>query len=39
MSSLEGAKMISRLEGNRDALLAVQSFLGSYIDSQVRIQA
>lgn len=39
MSSLEGAKMISRLEGNRDALLAVRSFLDSYIDSQVRIQA
>ena len=36
ISSLEGALMMSRLEGNRDALRAVQSYLGRYLDSQVR---
>ena len=38
ISSLEGALMMSRLEGNRDALLAMQSYLNSYLDTQVRLQ-
>lgn len=39
ISSLEGALMISRLEGNRNALLSTQSFLNSYLDGQVRREA
>jgi TetR/AcrR family transcriptional regulator, transcriptional repressor for nem operon len=35
ISSLEGALMISRLEGNKKALCDVQSYLGTYLDSQV----
>jgi TetR/AcrR family transcriptional repressor of nem operon len=36
ISSLEGALMISRLERNRDALLAARSHLDRYLDEQVR---
>jgi TetR/AcrR family transcriptional repressor of nem operon len=36
ISSLEGALMMSRLEGNREALRAVQSYLDRYLESQVR---
>ena len=36
ISSLEGALMISRLERNRDALLAAQSHLDNYLDKEVR---
>ena len=36
ISSLEGALMISRLERNRDALLAAQSHLDRYLDKEVR---
>jgi TetR/AcrR family transcriptional repressor of nem operon len=36
IASLEGALMISRLERDRDALLATQSHLESYLESQVR---
>ncbi len=36
ISSLEGALMMSRLEGNRSALFAVQSYLETYLDTQVR---
>jgi TetR/AcrR family transcriptional repressor of nem operon len=36
ISSLEGALMISRLEKNSEALLAVQSYLNSYLESEVR---
>lgn len=35
ISSLEGALMISRLEGNKHALLGIQSCLNSYFDSQL----
>lgn len=38
ISSLEGALMMSRLEGDRDVLLVVQSNLTSYLDSQVRLR-
>ena len=37
ISSLEGALMISRLEGNRNALLSIQSYLNSYLETQVRL--
>jgi len=36
ISSLEGALMISRLERNRDALLAARSHLDHYIEKEVR---
>jgi TetR/AcrR family transcriptional repressor of nem operon len=36
ISSLEGALMISRLERNRDALLAARSHLDRYLDQEVR---
>jgi TetR/AcrR family transcriptional regulator, transcriptional repressor for nem operon len=38
ISSLEGALMMSRLEGDKEALLAAQSFLDSYLDTQIRLQ-
>ena len=38
ISSLEGALMMSRLEGDKEALLAAQSFLDSYIDAQIRLR-
>ncbi len=37
IASLEGALMISRLERDRDALLAAQAHLESYLESQVRL--
>jgi len=36
ISSLEGALMMSRLEGDRTALHAVQSYLATYLEFQVR---
>jgi TetR/AcrR family transcriptional repressor of nem operon len=36
ISSLEGALMMSRLEKNNEALLAIQSHLESYLEEQVR---
>ena len=36
ISSLEGALMISRLEGNKQALLGIQSCLNSYFDSHLQ---
>jgi TetR/AcrR family transcriptional repressor of nem operon len=36
ISSLEGAMMIGRLEKNSEALLAVQSYLDSYLETEVR---
>jgi TetR/AcrR family transcriptional regulator, transcriptional repressor for nem operon len=36
ISSLEGALMMSRLEKNSEALLAVQSYLNNYLESEVR---
>ena len=39
IGSLEGALMISRLEGNREALRVTQSHLEAYLDSQVRQRA
>jgi len=36
ISTLEGALMISRLERNREALLAAQSHLDRYLDKEVR---
>lgn len=36
ISSLEGSLMMSRLEGDKDALLAAQSFLSSYLDTKIR---
>jgi len=36
ISSLEGALMISRLERNRDALMATRSYLERYLDTEVR---
>jgi len=36
ISTLEGALMISRLERNRDALLAARSHLDSYLDKEIR---
>jgi TetR/AcrR family transcriptional regulator, transcriptional repressor for nem operon len=38
ISSLEGALMMSRLEGDKEALLAAQSFLNSYLDTQIRLR-
>lgn len=35
ISSLEGALMISRLEGNKHALLGIQSCLNAYFDSHL----
>jgi TetR/AcrR family transcriptional repressor of nem operon len=35
ISSLEGALMISRLEGNKHALFGIQSCLNSYFDSRL----
>ena len=37
ISSLEGALMISRLERDREALMAAQSYLERYLDKEVRI--
>jgi TetR/AcrR family transcriptional repressor of nem operon len=36
ISSLEGALMMSRLEKNQEALLAVQLYLNNYLESEVR---
>jgi hypothetical protein len=36
ISTLEGALMISRLERNRDALVAAQSHLDEYLEKTVR---
>jgi len=36
VASLEGALMISRLERNRDALLAAQSYLDNHLDGEGR---
>jgi|SRR5437762_1184528 len=36
ISSLEGALMISRLENHREALLAVQSYLDKYLETEIR---
>ena len=36
ISSLEGALVISRLERNRDALMATRSYLERYLDKEVR---
>jgi len=36
ISTLEGALMISRLERNRDALLAARAHLDEYLDKEVR---
>ena len=36
ISSLEGALMISRLEGNKHALFGIQSCLNSYFDSRLK---
>lgn len=38
ISSLEGSLMMSRLEGDKDALLAAQSFLSSYLDTRIRVR-
>lgn len=38
ISSLEGALMMSRLEGDRGALAAAQSYLASYLDTEVRLR-
>lgn len=38
ISSLEGALMVSRLEGNRGALLQAQSHLETYLEHEVRRQ-
>lgn len=38
ISSLEGALMISRLERNREALLAARAHLDRYLDNEVRAQ-
>jgi TetR/AcrR family transcriptional repressor of nem operon len=38
ISSLEGALMVSRLERDREALLAVQSHLEHYLESEVRFR-
>lgn len=39
ISTLEGALMISRLERNRDALLAARSHLDDYLDREVRARS
>jgi TetR/AcrR family transcriptional repressor of nem operon len=39
ISSLEGALMISRLEKHNEALLAVQSHLETYLDTEVRLRS
>jgi TetR/AcrR family transcriptional regulator, transcriptional repressor for nem operon len=38
ISSLEGALMMSRLEGDKEAMLITQSFLNSYLDTQIRLR-
>jgi TetR/AcrR family transcriptional regulator, transcriptional repressor for nem operon len=38
ISALEGALMISRLERNRDALLAARSHLDDYLDNELRVR-
>jgi TetR/AcrR family transcriptional regulator, transcriptional repressor for nem operon len=38
ISSLEGALMMSRLEGDKEAMLTAQSFLNSYLDTQIRLR-
>jgi TetR/AcrR family transcriptional repressor of nem operon len=37
ISSLEGALMISRLERDREALMATRSYLERYLETEVRI--
>jgi TetR/AcrR family transcriptional regulator, transcriptional repressor for nem operon len=37
ISSLEGALMISRLERDREALMATQSYLERYLETEVRL--
>lgn len=37
ISSLEGALMISRLERDREALMAIQSYLERYLETEVRL--
>jgi len=39
ISSLEGAVMMSGLEGGRKPLLSIRSYLHSYIDRQLRLRA
>jgi TetR/AcrR family transcriptional repressor of nem operon len=39
ISSLEGALMISRLERNRDALLAARSHLDDYLNREIRVHS
>ena len=39
ISSLEGALMISRLERNRDALVAARSHLDSYLEKEIRARS
>lgn len=39
ISSLEGALMIARLEGNKEALLTAQSHLGRYLETHVRLRS
>ena len=36
ISSLEGALMMSRLEKNSEALFAIQSYLDTYLENEVR---
>jgi TetR/AcrR family transcriptional regulator, transcriptional repressor for nem operon len=38
ISSLEGALMMSRLEGDKEAMLITQSFLNLYLDTQIRLR-
>jgi TetR/AcrR family transcriptional regulator, transcriptional repressor for nem operon len=38
ISSLEGALMMSRWEGDKEAMLITQSFLNSYLDTQIRLR-
>ena len=38
ISSLEGDLMMSRLEGDKEAMLITQSFLNSYLDTQIRLR-
>jgi TetR/AcrR family transcriptional regulator, transcriptional repressor for nem operon len=38
ISSLEGALMMSRLEGDKEAMLTAQSFRNSYLDTQIRLR-
>ena len=38
ISPLEGALMMSRLEGDKEAMLTAQSFLNSYLHTQIRLR-